>query len=175
MDQPTSKAQKGRISPDSAIYTGLFLLQGFFTVRFGPLADLPSISLVGKVVALLGLFALGGYARAEFLKHAGPRGEGTWPLPKELVDTGPYAVVRHPMSLGLMISAVGLMMIGQHWTTYTVGAGIILYLYLAARQEETLNREKFGAAYTDYMERVPRINPVLGFVRLATNRTHSVP
>jgi len=175
MDQPTSKVRKGRISPDTAIYTGLFLIQGFFTLRFAPVAAFPSINLIGKIVALLGLFALGGYARAEFLKHAGQRGEGTWPLPKELVDTGPYAVVRHPMSLGLMISAVGLMMIGQHWTTYAVGAGIILYLYLVARQEEELNREKFGDAYATYMARVPRINPVLGFVRLAANRTRSAP
>ena len=115
------------------------------------------------------------YARAEFLKHAGPRGEGTWPLPKGLVNTGPYAIVRHPMSLGMMISAAGLMMIGQHWTSYAVGAGLILFLYIAARLEENLNREKFGDAYADYMKRVPQFNAVLGLMRRAAQRADETP
>ena len=175
MNQQDQKASRARRGLDTATYTGLFLAQGFFTLRYAPTASFPTLNLVGKVIAILGLFVVGGYARAEFLKHAGPRGEGTWPLPKGLVETGPYAVVRHPMSLGMMTSSAGLMMIGQHWTSYLVGAGLIVYLYLAARQEEALNLAKFGDAYTEYMKRVPRINAVLGFLRRAGERTGSTP
>jgi len=73
----------------------------------------------------------------------------------------------------MMISSAGLMMIGQHWTSYVVGAGLIAFLYIAAWQEEELNREKFGAAYADYMKRVPRVNAILGLIRLAGQRTSS--
>jgi len=167
LDQPARESRPQRSGFDTAIVTGFFLSQGFFTLRYAAVAAFPGINLAGKIVAILGLFVLGGIARAEFLKHAGARGEGTWPLPKDLVDTGPYSIVRHPMALGMMISSVGLMMIGQHWTTYLVGAGLIAFLYTGARQEERLNREKFGNAYDDYTKRVPRINAILGLIRLA--------
>jgi len=158
---------------DTAVTTGLFLAQGFFTLQYAPRALLPALNLLGKICAVAGLFVIGGLARSEFLKHAGPRGEGTWPLPKTLVDTGLYAIVRHPMSLGLMISSAGLMMIGQHWTSIAIGAGLILYLYVAARREEPLNQQQFGVAYVAYMERVPRINAIAGLVRRATQRSRS--
>jgi len=47
------------------MYTGLFLAQGFFTLRYAPVAAFPAINLIGKVVAILGLFVIGGYARAK--------------------------------------------------------------------------------------------------------------
>jgi protein-S-isoprenylcysteine O-methyltransferase Ste14 len=171
--EQTTPTPKRRIEAETVIYTGLFLVQGFFTLRFAPTAFYPVLSLIGKVVALVGLFVLGGMARAEFLKHAGPRGQGSWPLPKELVDTGLYAIVRHPMSLGMMIASAGLMMIAQHWSSYAVGAGLILYLYLAAMQEEILNKEKFGQAYANYMTRVPRINAIAGLIRFVGTRSRA--
>ncbi|MBU0595626.1 hypothetical protein KJ567_02970, partial [Candidatus Bipolaricaulota bacterium] len=59
--------------------------------------------------------------------------------------------------------------------SYVVGAALIVYLYIAARQEEIANREKFGDAYRDYMKRVPRINAVLGLIRRAARRASETP
>jgi len=38
-------------------------------------------------------------------------------------------------------------------------------LYLAMMEEEKRNVEKFGDAYGDYMEKVPRINLVAGIIK----------
>jgi len=80
----------------------------------------------------------------------------------ELVQTGPFAQVRHPIYsalLGLLL-ATGLALS----TALLTGLAAAIYLagtYWRALREEALLRAHFGAAYDDYARRVPRLFPRL--------------
>ena len=82
-----------------------------------------------------------------------------------LVQSGPYAFVRHPEFLGHILIIFALIVISQHWISLIVGAILIVLLYLAMIKEEKRNVEKFGNAYRDYMRKVPRINLIAGIIR----------
>lgn len=80
----------------------------------------------------------------------------------ELVITGPYRVVRHPIYTALlcMVIATGL----AFSTPAALGAAIVLYLVgsvVRIRSEEQLLRAVFGAAHADYTKRVPALVPWL--------------
>ncbi len=75
-----------------------------------------------------------------------------------LVQSGPYAFVRHPEFLGHILIIFALIVISQHWISPIVGTILIVPLYVAMIEEEGRNVEKFGKACRDYMRRVPRIN-----------------
>jgi len=80
----------------------------------------------------------------------------------ELVRTGPYAVVRHPVyaSLFLMLLATGMLF--ARWPMLLLGIG----LYVAGTEirihfEEALLRSRFGAEFEEYRQRVPAYLPFL--------------
>ena len=86
---------------------------------------------------------------------------------KVLVDSGVYAIVRHPLYLGWILSIfVATIFLYQHWLFVIIGIPGIASVYLISRQEEHLNIERFGDDYKDYMQRVPRMNFLLGAIRL---------
>jgi protein-S-isoprenylcysteine O-methyltransferase Ste14 len=77
-----------------------------------------------------------------------------------IVDTGPYAIVRHPIYTGLLL-AVFATMAAKGTMTAVAGALIItLGLWMKARLEERWLRGELGAeAYDDYRRRVPMLLP----------------
>jgi len=109
-------------------------------------------------------------ARIAFVREGKSPKKESWLKTTTLVDIGIYAVVRHPMYLSFMMYPVALMLISQHWLSLILGLPLIVYLYLATKGEEKNNIEKFGDDYRKYMQRVPRINIVLGLVRLIHQR-----
>ena len=90
---------------------------------------------------------------------------------KVLVDNGIYAVVRHPLYLGWILSIfVATIFLNQHWLFVIIGIPGIASVYLISTQEEHLNIERFGDDYERYMEKVPRMNLLLGIIRLLRRR-----
>jgi protein-S-isoprenylcysteine O-methyltransferase Ste14 len=88
-----------------------------------------------------------------------------------LVDSGIYAVVRHPMYLGWVLSIfLATIFLHQHLLFVIIGILGIASVYLVSTQEEHLNIERFGDDYKCYMQKVPRMNVVLGVVRLLRRR-----
>ena len=80
----------------------------------------------------------------------------------ELVQTGPFAQVRHPIYsalLGLLL-ATGLAL-STAWLTALAALVYLAGTYWRALREEALLRAHFGAAYDDYARRVPRLLPRL--------------
>jgi protein-S-isoprenylcysteine O-methyltransferase Ste14 len=88
-----------------------------------------------------------------------------------LVDTGIYAIVRHPQYTG-GIYAIFLtnLLWNPHWLFGVLGAIGAIVLYMSCREEDQRLIEKFGDAYVDYMKRVPRMNVFLGFFRWLKRR-----
>jgi len=84
-----------------------------------------------------------------------------------LVDSGIYAVVRHPQYLAGVLINIALTLITQHWLIASLGAVSAGVTYLDTLRADRDGIEKFGAAYERYMQRVPRLNFVAGLLRLA--------
>ena len=83
-----------------------------------------------------------------------------------VVNTGVYAVVRHPQYLGFILVVLGLVLVSQHWLSFiSGGVGSILF-YIDVLKEDQVNIEKFGEAYSHYKKRVPAMNFVIGLIRL---------
>jgi protein-S-isoprenylcysteine O-methyltransferase Ste14 len=88
-----------------------------------------------------------------------------------LVDTGIYAIVRHPqMGTAWLLMCVALMLITQHWTSVALGVPAMMLAYLDLLKADQRLIVKFGDAYRRYMERVPRVNFVSGIIRLIAQR-----
>ena len=136
-----------------------------YGVLFGPSLDLQLLFYVGWLilpVALLFLFSIVIY----FRKYGKP-GEGKSLMNTTvLVDSGTYAIVRHPQVLGSILLMCASILISQHWLSAVVGVPIIVCFYLAVVKEEKGLKVKFGDDYKRYMQKVPRMNFVLGIIRL---------
>lgn len=89
----------------------------------------------------------------------------------KLVDTGIYAVVRHPQYLGGILSLfIATLLFYPHWIFAVMGLPGIAILYWSTKREEKRLVDRFGSAYYDYMKRVPRMNILLGISRIVLNR-----
>ncbi len=77
-----------------------------------------------------------------------------------LVTSGPYAIVRHPMYLGLIIAALGSLLIYLTWTTLFFVLCAPFTLVRARREEQALSAE-FGDDWLAYCRRVPALFPRL--------------
>ena len=85
-----------------------------------------------------------------------------------LVDTGIYALVRHPQGgTAWLLLNLAAMLIAQHWSTVVLGLASMVLVYADTFKADQYCIEKFGDAYRHYMERVPRVNLVAGIIRLA--------
>lgn len=82
-----------------------------------------------------------------------------------LVDSGVYGIVRHPQYLAGVLMSIALPMIAQHWLVAVLGFVAAVTYYLSTYAEENGCIEKFGENYQRYMEKVPRLNFVLGLIR----------
>ncbi len=87
-----------------------------------------------------------------------------------LVDSGPYAIVRHPQYLAGVLVSIALPLIAQHWGVIIPGVVAIALYDIGAIQEEKSSLAKFGEDYRRYMEAVPRMNAILGIIRLVRRK-----
>ena len=123
--------------------------------RLWVLSDDVSWALVG-VVTLGFLFAwwariyLGSLWSGWITKKAG----------HHIVDTGPYALVRHPIYTGLILSAFATA-IQRGTLVALLGAAVMAWgFWIKARLEERFLREELGPeAYDSYRRRVPMLVP----------------
>ncbi|MCU0485373.1 MAG: isoprenylcysteine carboxylmethyltransferase family protein [Anaerolineales bacterium] len=75
-----------------------------------------------------------------------------------LITGGPFAFVRHPMYAGLILAALGSLMIYHTWTTLLF-ACFAPALFFRARREETALAAEFGVQWQKYCQRVPAFLP----------------
>jgi protein-S-isoprenylcysteine O-methyltransferase Ste14 len=71
----------------------------------------------------------------------------------ELVQTGPYALVRHPIYSGLLLAIVGTALtLGRLGSYVAVVTGLVALL-IRIELEERLMRQQFGEAHRAYRQR----------------------
>jgi protein-S-isoprenylcysteine O-methyltransferase Ste14 len=102
----------------------------------------------GLGLALWGRSALGAMYNVSMSVgvqlHAGHR----------LITSGPYALVRHPMYLGIILAAWGGLLLYCTWAC-VFAAVVFLGLAVRARREEQALAAEFGAEWGAYCRRVP--------------------
>ena len=104
---------------------------------------------LGTVLAVWARLALGTWFSGTF---------GIKPA-HALVTTGPYALVRHPMYLGLLLLLTGL---AVAWNSaVSLGFALLLAVPFVMHTviEEQMFRAHFGEAWALYAARVPRLVP----------------
>ena len=112
---------------------------------------------IGVVLCALGI-GLAIWARAYLGRNWGmPMSRKENP---ELVTSGPYAYVRHPIYTGILMAMLGSA-IGESpfWSIPLVLFGI--YFVYSARREEKLMMEQFPEQYRAYMSRTKMLVPFL--------------
>jgi protein-S-isoprenylcysteine O-methyltransferase Ste14 len=77
---------------------------------------------------------------------------------QRLITHGPFALVRHPMYLGLMMATFGGVLIYRTWTLAFLAVNS-LFLVIRARREEQALAAEFGAQWEAYCQRVPAWMP----------------
>ena len=112
--------------------------------------------LAGLALVIIGL----GFAVAARI-HLGGNWSGTVTLKKghELVESGPYALVRHPIYTGLLVALVGTAIAIDRWRALASLALLIAGIVYKIGVEERFMREQFGEAYARYRARVKALVP----------------
>lgn len=146
----------GRLGPRGVAAIAVALLirgagRGAFQVHS------PALAVVGTALFASGI-ALALWARAILGRNWGM--PTTQRLEPELVTTGPYALIRHPIYTGILLGLVGTALV-----TDLIGLGIALilgiYFVWAARVEERNLTGAFPTTYPQYRERTKMLIPFL--------------
>jgi protein-S-isoprenylcysteine O-methyltransferase Ste14 len=108
-----------------------------------------------------GLFMVAGGALLTAGLACLGRGLTPLPYPREgatLIQTGPFALVRHPMYSGGLVLALGWAMCTRSWLTVGYVGVLFVFLDLKSRREERWLTEKFPA-YAGYQRHVRKLVP----------------
>jgi len=119
---------------------------GFLGRRFIP--DFPALDYAGFIAILIGL-GIATWARI----HLGTNWSGVVTLKEghELIRTGPYRNIRHPIYTGILIAFFGnILQLGQVRGLITL-AIIWLSFYIKARREESFLRQEFGPKFDEHI------------------------
>jgi protein-S-isoprenylcysteine O-methyltransferase Ste14 len=79
----------------------------------------------------------------------------------ELIRSGPYALVRHPIYTGLLLALFGTALVVDRWRALIALVILIAGLLYKMRVEERFMAEQFGDAYGRYRAEVPALIPFL--------------
>ena len=87
-----------------------------------------------------------------------------------VIKSGIYSVVRHPMYLGGIVMFFSHILLGQNWIVAISTIVGIVCCYLIILSGDQRNIEKFGDEYRLYMQSVPRMNFLLGIISHVRSR-----
>jgi protein-S-isoprenylcysteine O-methyltransferase Ste14 len=78
----------------------------------------------------------------------------------QLITNGPFAILRHPMYVGIILAGFGSLLLFTTWTTLFLACFAPLTMLRAWREEKVLAAE-FGEQWQEYRRRVPMFIPRL--------------
>ncbi len=88
----------------------------------------------------------------------------------EVVTRGPYAIVRHPLYLGVLLLAAGTVLAHCSLATLCIAAGLVGGMALKIPAEERALRAACGERWTRYAAEVPALLPSPGGLTRAWRR-----
>ena len=79
----------------------------------------------------------------------------------QLVTTGAYRYIRHPLYCSLLLGGVGAFLKGPSLLGFLLLIILLAFVYATARVEERDNLKRFGSAYRSYMDKTKMYIPFL--------------
>lgn len=79
----------------------------------------------------------------------------------QLIQSGPYAFVRHPMYFGAWTFMFGLLLLYPTWTILILLVSMLTAFSGRARREEVALAERFGDSWVEYKQRTWFIIPLI--------------
>lgn len=146
------------------IMTVIFFAQVIVAILYYNHLKLANILIPGWLLIVLGIY-VNMRAHDDMREHGTFAGGNSFYHTQTVVDRGIYGIVRHPIYFAFILIDLGIVGLSQHWISMLLAVPILAYLYLSMLDEEKMNLKKFGESYTEYMQRVPRINALLGLMR----------
>jgi len=128
----------------------------FLSARFLPLGDWSFWT--GAAITAAGLL-FSVWAR----RHLGANWSQAVTLKQdhELITSGPYALVRHPIYTGLLLALLGSALARGEWRGLLAVLIVFGVLWQKLRLEETFMRNQFGESYEAYSRRVTALVPYI--------------
>jgi len=113
---------------------------------------------IGVVVLVAGL-VFSVWARI----HIGRNWSGVVTLKQEheLIHSGPYRLVRHPIYTGLLLGFIGMAIARDEWRGWLAVLIAFVALWRKLRLEERWLTEQFGETYRQYRDKVAALFPYL--------------
>lgn len=148
------KSQRATLAQGAVALVGTFLLN---VVAYLPIEDTTSTAslLASSAVVLIGtLFTIWSLAVLG-------RCFGLFPEVRGLVLRGPYRLVRHPVYLGELVSALGLLLAKPHPLVIGVFVVFVALQYVRTIYEERALAAAYPGEYPAYARHVPRLIPGL--------------
>src|SRR5262249_8974083 len=117
--------------------------------RFGWSPVAPWVSILGDVIILLSFLFMFWVIKANSFSASNIRVEEG----QQVIDTGPYAYVRHPMYAGASWLLVGIpLTLGSWWSLGLIALFMPVLLWRLLDEEKILRKDLRG--YTEYMQKV---------------------
>jgi protein-S-isoprenylcysteine O-methyltransferase Ste14 len=137
----------------------------FFLVGFGGARPTLPLLSPASLAGAAGVLLLMGGAVYLFVASAGALGKN-WSLEArmrtdhQLIRNGPYARVRHPIYLGMLLFLLGLAVALGHWLQLIVAVPLFLVgTSIRTTIEDRLLEEQFGQDFRDYAQSTPGLIP----------------
>jgi protein-S-isoprenylcysteine O-methyltransferase Ste14 len=150
----TLRSEHATLVPGLVALVGTFLLNA---VAYLPVADTTSTEslLASSLVVIVGtLFTIWSLATLG-------RCFGLFPEVRGLVTRGPYRLVRHPVYLGEIISAAGLLLAKPHPLIVLIFSVFVALQFWRTIYEERALTAAFPEEYPRFAAQVPRLIPGL--------------
>jgi len=136
-----------------------------YGVLFGPSLGFQELFYVGWVVLVLGFLLV--LSSLMYFSKRGKPAEGRGIMGTTvLVESGTYGIVRHPQFLAITLIVFASILVSQHWLFALMSVPLIVSLPKWIKDSEEHLIAKFGDDYKRYIQKVPRINFILGVIRL---------
>lgn len=135
---------------------GDWLRVGLLRERF--VADEPWIGWIGIALTWVGVatavwarYCIGVYWSARVTLKEG----------HQLIQSGPYAFVRHPIYTGMLLAAIGAALVAGEWRGIVAVILLLVAHSRKAMREEALLTKEFGDEYTSYRKHTGFLFPRL--------------
>ncbi len=133
-------------------------LWGVLGRRFFPQS--PPVAVIGLILAALGI-AFAFWARYTLGQNWSSN--VTIKVEHELIRSGPYAYVRHPIYTGILLALIGTALAIAEWRAVIAVTLAWVSFYTKARVEEKMLAQEFGAAFVEHRQHtgffLPRLIP----------------
>lgn len=133
--------------------TAIFIVAGFDAARFHWSSVPPWLIVLGYILLSVG-FSISVWAE-RVNKFAELSVRIQTERDHKVIDSGPYAIVRHPLYLGGLIMFAGIpLTLGSFWSFIPTAAATVTLIVRTILEDKTLQNELPG--YKAYAARVPR-------------------